>query len=109
MIFMTNSACCLVNSAGAQSTTMQKVLQVNMPDFEMSKMILEINPKAPFVGRLCEIAANSDNDGFVKNCGQQLYANAMILAGLAPNGNEMADRVQSFMMELAQQRSSIAT
>ena len=106
---LTSSACCLVNSAGAQSTTMQKVLQVNMPDFEMSKMILEINPKAPFVSRLCEIAVNADNDGFVKNCGQQLYANAMILAGLAPNGNEMADRVQNFMMELAQQRSSIST
>ena len=88
---------------------MQKVLQVNMPDFEMSKMILEINPKAALIGRLSEIAVNSDNDGFVKNCGQQLYANAMIMAGLAPNGNEMADRVQQFMMDLAQQRSSITT
>jgi hypothetical protein len=33
----------------------------------------------------------------------------MIMAGLAPNGSEMADRVQNFMMELAQQRSSIKT
>lgn len=106
---LTESACCLVNAKGAQSTTMQKVLQVNMPDFEMSKMILEINPKAPLVGRLCEIAVNADNEGFIRNCGQQLYANAMIMAGLAPNGNEMAGRVQQFMMELAQQRSSIAT
>lgn len=106
---LTESACCLVNSSGAQSTTMQKVLQVNMPDFEMSKMILEINPKAALISRLCEIAANSDNDSFVRDCGQQLYANAMILAGLAPNGNDMADRVQSFMMELARQRSSITT
>jgi molecular chaperone HtpG len=88
---------------------MQKVLQVNMPDFEMSKMILEINPKAKFISRLCEIAINPDNEGFVKNCGQQLYANAMIMAGLAPNGNEMANRVQQFMMELAEQRSSIST
>lgn len=106
---LTSSACCLVNSGGAQSTTMQKVLQVNMPDYEMSKMILEINPKAQFVERLCEIAVNSDNDGFVKDCGKQLYANAMIMAGLAPNGNEMAERVQDFMMEIAKQKSSIAT
>ena len=106
---LTESACCLVNSKGAQSTTMQKVLQVNVPDFEMSKMILEINPKAPFIRRLCELAVNPDNAGFVKTCGEQLYSNAMITAGLAPNGNEMANRVQQFMMELAQQRSSIAT
>lgn len=106
---LTESACCLVNSKGAQSTTMQKVLQVNVPDFEMSKMILELNPKSPFITRLCELAINSDNDGFVKNCGQQLYDNAKITAGLAPDGNEMAKRVQEMMMELAQQRSSIAT
>lgn len=106
---LTESACCLVNSKGAQSTAMQKVLQVNMPDFEMSKMILEINPKATLVQRLCEIAVNEDNSGFIKTCGQQLYSNAMIMAGLAPNGNEMAARVQDFMMQLAQQRSSIKT
>ena len=106
---LTESACCLVNAKGAQSTTMQKVLQVNMPDFEMSRMILELNPKASFVRRLSELAVNADNDAFVKSCGEQLYANAMIMAGLAPNGDEMATRVQQFMMELAQQRSSIAT
>ena len=106
---LTESACCLVNAKGAQSTTMQKVLQVNMPDFEMSKMILEINPNADLVKRLCELVKNDDNTPFIKTCGQQLYSNAMIMAGLAPNGNEMADRVQSFMMELAKQRSSIVT
>ncbi|MCP4785786.1 MAG: molecular chaperone HtpG [Fuerstiella sp.] len=106
---LTESACCLVSAKGAQSTTMQKVLQVNMPDFEMSKMILEINPRATLISRLCEISVNDDNAGFVRTCGQQLYADAMIMAGLAPNGSEMADRVQNFMMELAQQRSSIAT
>lgn len=106
---LTESACCLVNSAGAQSTTMQKVLQTNVPDFEMSKMILELNPKASLISRLSELSVNSDNDAFVKTCGQQLYSNAMIMAGLAPNGSEMADRVQGFMMELAKDRSSIST
>ena len=43
----------------------------------------------------------------MKECGRQLHANAMILAGLAPNGNDMADRVQSFMFDLAKERSSI--
>ncbi|MCA9083358.1 MAG: molecular chaperone HtpG [Planctomycetaceae bacterium] len=104
---LTESACCLVNPKGAQSTTMQKVLQLNIPDFEMSKMIFEINPKAPLVARLCELIGNDQNRDFVTSCGQQLFANAMIMAGLAPNGSEMADRVQSFMMELAKQKSSI--
>ncbi|MEZ6133192.1 MAG: molecular chaperone HtpG [Planctomycetaceae bacterium] len=106
---LTESACCLVNTKGAQSTTMQKVLQVNIPDFEMSKMILEINPKAPLIVRLCEIAINEDNQDFIRTCGEQLYSNALITAGLAPNGQEMSHRVQQFMLELARQRSAIAT
>lgn len=106
---LTESACCLVNAKGAQSTTMQKVLQLNMPDYEMSKMILELNPQASLIQRLSEIAINPDNTEFIQTCGEQLYANAMITAGLAPNGQEMSQRVQQFMLELAQQRSSITT
>ncbi|MEZ6058942.1 MAG: molecular chaperone HtpG [Planctomycetaceae bacterium] len=104
---LTESACCLVNAKGSLSTTMQKVLQLNTPDFELQKMILEVNPKAPLIKRLCEIAVNDDNAGFIRNCGRQLYDNAMIMAGLAPDGQDMAHRVQSFMQELAQQRSAI--
>lgn len=106
---LTESACCLVNEKGAQSTTMQKVMQLQMPDFEMSKMILEINPKSSLITRLCELSGNDDNAEFIKTCGQQLYANAMISAGLAPNPQETSNRVQDFMLQLAQQRTGIAT
>ena len=104
---LTESTCCLVNAQGSMSTTMQKVLQINTPDFELGKMILEVNPDAPLVARLCEIAANEDNAEFIRNCGRQFHANAMVLAGLAPDGNELADRTQDFMLSLAGERSSI--
>ncbi|MCH2201114.1 MAG: molecular chaperone HtpG [Fuerstiella sp.] len=104
---LTESACCLVNAQGSMSTTMQKVLQSNTPDFELSKMILEVNPDAPLVARLCEIVTNDDNAEFIRNCGRQLHANAMILSGLAPDGNQLAERTQDFMLNLASGRSSI--
>lgn len=104
---LTESACCLVNSKGAQSTAMQKVLQSNMPDFEMSTMIMELNPNAPLVKRLCDLAVNDDNKPFIEECGRQLHANAMVMAGLAPNGQDMANRVQDFMLQLAETKSSI--
>ena len=104
---LTSSACCLVNAQGSMSTTMQKVLQMNTPDFELSKMILEINPDARLIIRLCEISGNDDNAEFISSCGRQLHSNAMVLAGLAPDGNEMADRTQEFMLTLANNRSSI--
>lgn len=106
---LTSSDCCLVNAQGSMSTTMQRVLRMNTPDFEMAKMILELNPKSALVSRLSDLAGNSQNLDFIRECARQLHANAMILAGLAPNGNEMADRLQKFMLSLAQQKSSIIT
>lgn len=105
---LTESDCCLVNAQGSMSTTMQRVLRMNTPDFEMARMILELNPQAALIRRLSEIAVNQDNADFIRDCGRQLHANAMIMAGLAPNGNEMAARLQGFMLQLAQQRSSLA-
>ena len=102
---LTESACCLVNAQGSMSTTMQRVLRMNTPDFEMQKMILEINPNAPLVRRMTELASNADNNKFIQECGRQLHANAMIMAGLAPNGNEMAARLQDFMLQLASQKA----
>ncbi len=102
---LTESACCLVNSQGSMSTTLQRVLRMNTPDFEMQKMILEINPNAPLVKRMSELAASADNHRFIQDCGRQLHANAMIMAGLAPNGNEMAARLQDFMLQLASQKA----
>ncbi len=104
---LTESPCCLVNAHGSMSTTMQRVLRMNTPDFEMQKMILEINPASPLVKRLADLAPNSGNHDFIRDCSQQLHANAMIMAGLAPNGNEMAARLQKFMLELAGSKSSI--
>ena len=87
---------------------MQKVLQSNAPGFEMNKLILEVNPSVPLVKRLCELVKNEDNNDFVMECGRQFYSNALVQAGLAPNGDEMADRVQKFMEEIAEKKSSIA-
>ena len=80
---------------------------MNTPEFEMQKMILEINPGSPLIKRLSELVPNSDNRRFISDCTEQLHANAMIMAGLAPNGNEMAARLQGFMLELASNKSSI--
>lgn len=101
---LTESVCCLVNSEGSMSTTMQRILRMNAPDFEMRRMVLEINPDASLIMRLADLAGNPENHGFIRDCGRQLHANAMIQAGLAPDGNEMAARLQNFMLQLASQK-----
>ncbi|MEY3459522.1 MAG: Chaperone protein HtpG [Planctomycetota bacterium] len=99
---LTDSVCCLVNAEGSMSTTMQRILRMNTPDFEIRRMILEINPAAPLIGRLAALSEKTDQLGFIQDCSRQLHANAMIQAGLAPDGNEMASRLQKFMLQLAE-------
>ncbi|MDB4614249.1 molecular chaperone HtpG, partial [bacterium] len=89
------------------STQMEKVLQSTAQGFEMSKRILEVNPKDPLISRLSDLAANDQHDEFIRSCGQQFYANALVVAGLAPDSDSMAKRVESFMKELADSRSTI--
>ena len=105
---LTESVCCLVNSEGSMSTTMQRILRMNAPDFEMRRMVLELNPQAPLVQRLADLAVNTYNHALIRECGRQMHANAMIQAGLAPDGNEMAARLQDFMLQLASQKSALA-
>ena len=103
------SPCCLVNPSGAVSTQMQKVMHLAHKDFAMAKRIFEINPKAPLIRRLAELTANADHDNFVRDCGRQLFANALLMEGLAPDTEGTVQRVHQFMSELATKRSPIVT
>jgi molecular chaperone HtpG len=104
---LTESPCCLVNPQGMMSNQLQKVLSHTMKDYEAPKRIMEINPHAALVTRLCELSGNSDNDEFIRDCGRQLYANALILDGLIPDVEETTTRSMRFMEELARSKSSI--
>ena len=68
---------------------------------------MEINPHSALITRLCELSGNSDNDDFIRDCGKQLYANALILDGLIPEVEETTNRSLRFMEELARGKSAI--
>ncbi|MBI3862624.1 MAG: molecular chaperone HtpG [Planctomycetia bacterium] len=106
---LTDSPCCLVNVQGTMSSQLQNVMRHTMKEFEAPKRVLELNPHAPLVARLCELAANADNDDFIRDCGRQLYANAQILDGLVPDVEETTSRTLKFMEELSRTRSAIVT
>jgi len=102
-----DSPCCLVNAEGSMSTQMQRLLKLTNKDFTESARILEVNPSAPLIRRLCRLSANQEHDAFIKQCGVQLWADAMILDGVTPEPEEMVARVQAFMAEAAEKRSPL--
>jgi molecular chaperone HtpG len=105
---LTTSVCCLVNPEGAMSAQLQKVLSRASDEFQLTKRILEINPSHPLVKHLANLSNNEDHTAFIKSCGQQFFANAMLAEGVVPNPHETSERMMGFMQELAQQRSPIA-
>lgn len=104
-----DSPCCLVNPSGAVSTQMQKMMHMANKEFSLSKRIFEINPSASLIRRLSELTANPDHDNFIRDCGRQLYSNALLMEGLAPDPEGTVNRMQQFMTELAGKRSPIVT
>lgn len=106
---LTSSTCCLVNAEGTMSSQLQKVLSTTMKGFEMSKRVFEVNPHARLTERLCELAGNPENDEFIRDCGRQLYSDALLLDGLIPDAEEVTNRSLRFMEELSRTRSVIVT
>src|SRR5271157_57102 len=104
---LTDSPCCLVNAEGGFSSQMQRLMKLANKDFPEPARILEINPSSPLVRRLCRLSANSQHDAFIKQCGLQLWSNAMILEGITPDPEDLVSRVQGFMDEAAEKRSPL--
>jgi molecular chaperone HtpG len=94
---LTDSPCCLINPRSHMSSRLQQVLGQTMRDFEQTKRVMEINPHAALINRLCELSQNSDNDEFIRDCGKQLFANAQILDGMIPDVEETTSRSLRFM------------
>ncbi|WP_417383237.1 molecular chaperone HtpG [Gimesia sp.] len=106
---LTDSPCCLVMPEGAISSQLQKVLSMGNKDFPTTKRILEINPDAELIKRLCTLSSNSDQHAFIKQCGRQLFWNASLMTGIATSPEQITENIQSMMEELAQKRSPIIT
>ncbi len=104
---LTESPCCLVNADGFMSTQMHRILEMSGKDVPPSTRVFEVNPDAPVIGRLSMLAANPDHDAFLRECGLQLWAGAMLLEGSLPEPEEVAARMQRFVEQAAQAKSPI--
>jgi molecular chaperone HtpG len=88
------------------SAQLQKVMAMGDREFTAPKKIFELNPSAPLTSRLSALAGNAANDSFIQQCGRQLFANALLLEGLPLDPSQMVSRVQGFMLDAAEKRTS---
>lgn len=97
----------LVNPEGGYSRLLQQVLKQQTKEYDIAKPILEINPHAALISRLCELTNNPANDDFIRDCGRQLFANAQLLDGLNADPQATAARMLRFMEDLSRSKSAI--
>lgn len=97
----------LVNPQGGYSRLLQQVLQQQSREHRVATPVLEVNPHAGLISRLCELSNNSEHDEFIRDCGRQLFANAQLVDGLNPDPQTTSNRMLRFMEDLAQSKSSI--
>jgi molecular chaperone HtpG len=102
-----DSPCCLVNAEGGLSSQMQRLLKAANREFTETPRILEVNPSAPLIRRLCRLSVNEQHQDFIKRCALQLWSGAMILDGVMPEPEDLVARMQSFMTEAAEKRSPL--
>lgn len=98
---LTDSVCCLVNPEGSMSAQLQKVLSMGDREIPVAKKIFEVNPSAPLIARLSGLSDRDDQASFIRQCGRQLYANALLLEGVPLDPAELVSRVQDFMLDAA--------
>lgn len=107
---LSDSPCCLVSTTGgAYSPQLEKVLRMSNKEFELTKRILEVNPKSPLINRLAQLSNNPQQEPFIQDCARQLFANAMLLDGFVPDAEDAVVRMQRFMTDLANSKTSIIT
>lgn len=98
---LTESVCCLVHPEGSMSAQLQKLLSLGDREIPLPKKILEVNPSAALITRLSRLAELPEQADFLKQCGRQLLANALLLEGVPLDPAELVSRVQGFMLDAA--------
>ncbi|GIX03483.1 MAG: chaperone protein HtpG [Planctomycetaceae bacterium] len=97
----------LVNPAGGYSRTLQHVLQQTVKDYRPQKPVLEVNPQAALIHRLCELSVNPEHDEFIRECGRHVYAVTTLQDGVPERPQEIAATMLRLMEEVARHKSSI--
>jgi len=88
----------VVNPEAGMTTTMRKVMTAAGRSYAGEGMkILEVNPRHPLIKTLKSLRDGSADKGFLQECANQIYDNALAEAGLLEDPRTMVERVYGIM------------
>ena len=93
-----NSPVRLVYPEDAQNREMQRLYRMMDQDYEVPKLIFEINRSHPLVVNLAELVEEDADSELVTLSIEQLYDSALVQEGLHPNPTAMLPRIEQLML-----------
>jgi molecular chaperone HtpG len=96
----------LVAPAGGPEADLQRIYRLMGREFEVPKLILEVNPHHPLIADLASLVTNKPDSSLVNLAIEQLYEGALLQEGLHPNPVEMLPRIRAVMQIAAEALNS---
>ena len=93
-----NSPVRLVYPGDAQNREMQRLYRMMEQDFEVPKLIFEVNRSHPLIVNLAHLVKEGANSELVTLSVEQLYDSALVQEGLHPNPTAMLPRIEQLML-----------
>lgn len=92
----------LVYPEDAQNREMQRLYRIMDQNFEVPKLIFEINRAHPLIVNLAKVVSEDENSELATLSIEQLYDSALVQEGLHPNPTAMLPRIEQLMLLAAQ-------
>ena len=93
-----NSPVRLVYPEDAQNREMQRLYRMMDQDYEVPKLIFEVNRSHPLLVNLAELVEAEADSELVTLTIEQLYDSALVQEGLHPNPTAMLPRIEQLML-----------
>ena len=103
-----DSPCRLVSPEDNAEREMSRVYRMLGKEFQMPKLILEINRSHPIVANMAHLISETPEADLIDASIEQLFDNMLLLEGLHPNPANMIPRIQQ-LVEAATAKGSVQT
>jgi molecular chaperone HtpG len=93
-----NSPVRLVYPEDAQNREMQRLYRMMGQDYEVPKLIFEVNRSHPLIANMARLVEDDADSELVTLEIEQLYDSALMQEGLHPNPTAMLPRIEQLML-----------
>ncbi len=103
---LVESPYCIVSPKDGMSSSMEQMMRAMNQEFQPGKRILEMNPEHPLIQSVREMIVSGKKGELANLMANQLLDNALLLDNQAPDVNEMVERINRLIENVATKKEN---